>query len=115
MPSKWQYIELVYLVAMTCMQLPSVVFRNEFGQERTTGEVRGKKLDAAGCKLKCLQPLTKRKIDPTYRCNNTIKTLPDRLTGEVYPLFCERGGKHSCLQPAASNFFSIAETVASGE
>lgn len=40
MPSKWQYIRLVYLVAMTCMQLPSVVFRNEFGQERTTGEVR---------------------------------------------------------------------------
>jgi hypothetical protein len=36
MPSKWQYIRLVYLVAMTCMQLPSVVFRNEFGQERTT-------------------------------------------------------------------------------
>jgi hypothetical protein len=68
---------------------------------------RGKKLDAAGYKFESLQPLTKKRIDPTSRCNNTIKTLSDRPAGGVYPSFCERGCKHSGLQPAAPNFFPI--------
>jgi hypothetical protein len=61
-----------------------------------------KKLGAAGCKLEYLLTLIKRRIDPTYRCNNTIKMLP---ADGVYPPFCERGCKHSSLQMAAPNFF----------
>jgi hypothetical protein len=49
-----------------------------------------------------LLTLIKRRIDPTYRCNNTIKMLP---ADGVYPPFCERGCKHSSLQMAAPNFF----------
>jgi hypothetical protein len=40
---------------------------------------------ATGCKLEFLQPLTKKMIDPIYRCNNTIKTLSDRPVAGVYP------------------------------
>jgi hypothetical protein len=65
----------------------------------------GKNFGAAGCKPECLQPLTKRRIDPTRSSNNTTKTLPDGPAGGVYPSFCERGCKHSGLQPAAPNFF----------
>jgi hypothetical protein len=66
----------------------------------------GKKLAATGCKLQRLQSFTKKKmIGPTYRCNNTIKTLPDRPAGGVYPPFYERGYKYFGLQPATPNLF----------
>jgi hypothetical protein len=48
---------------------------------------KGKKLDAAGCKPECLQSLTKKRICPTCRCSNTIKTISDRLTGRLYSPF----------------------------
>jgi hypothetical protein len=41
------------------------------------------------CKPECLQPLTKRRIDPTRSNNNTTKTLSSGPASGVYPPFCE--------------------------
>jgi hypothetical protein len=64
----------------------------------------GKKLGAVGCKPEYLQPLTKRRIGLTCRCNNTVKTLPDKLIDGAYPPFCE-GLQIFCFAAGCTQFF----------
>jgi hypothetical protein len=64
-----------------------------------------KKLLQPGCKPRCLQLLTKKRIDPTRSSNNTTKMLPSGPAGGIYSLFCE-GCKHRGLQLGCSKNFS---------
>jgi hypothetical protein len=52
-----------------------------------------------------LQPLTKRRIDPTRSNNNTTKTLSAGPVGGVYPPFCEGLQTTLVCSSAAPNFF----------
>jgi hypothetical protein len=59
------------------------------------------------CKPECLQPLTKRRIDPTRSNNNTTKTLSAGPAGGVYPPFCEGLQTTLVCSSAAPNFFPL--------
>jgi hypothetical protein len=73
------------------------------------GEFREKNLVQHCCKLECLQPLTKRRIDPTRSNNNTTKTLSARPAGGVYPPFCEGLQTTLVCSSAVPNFFPNLE------
>jgi hypothetical protein len=77
---------------------------NQTGSRITPGRlgwITGKNLLQPGCKPGCLQPLTKRRIDPHPQVNNTTITLSGRPASRVYPPFVRAG-----LQ-SAKFFFQI--------
>jgi hypothetical protein len=79
---------------------------------KQTMRLRGEKnLVQHCCKSECLQPLTKRRIDPTRSNNNTTKTLSAGPAGGVYPPFCEGLQTTLVCSSAAPNFFPYEECV----